>query len=417
MAEPNVTAQTAAEVPKSNNGGKKIFGLFVLLALAGGGYYYWTQLQKVESTDDAQIDGHIISISPRITGHVLEVLVEDEQVVKKGDVLVKLDPKDYEVAVAKAQADLQDAMASLASSRTDVPLTSMTTSSTLTGAKSARQDAAAAVNYAQRFLAVAQARITTAQANVKVAEANSLRTEQDVNRYKALVAKDEISRQQYDQAASTLAAAKATIEAQKAAVIEAQQSVTAAEVAVEQSKAKLAQADANVEAAMTGPEQISITKSRAQAAEAKVAQQRATLEQAQLNLSYITITAPADGVVGKTGVNPGQNVEAGQEMMALVPLDDLWITANFKENQLRHLKPGQKVTITVDANGRDYQGHVERIAGASGARMSLLPPENATGNYVKVVQRIPVRISLDPGQNQDHALRPGMSVTPTVDIR
>jgi len=417
MAEPNVTAQTAAEVPKSNNGGKKIFGLFVLLALAGGGYYYWTQLQKVESTDDAQIDGHIISISPRITGHVLEVLVEDEQVVKKGDVLVKLDPKDYEVAVAKAQADLQDAMASLASSRTDVPLTSMTTSSTLTGAKSARQDAAAAVNYAERFLAVAQARITTAQANVKVAEANSLRTEQDVNRYKALVAKDEISRQQYDQAASTLAAAKATIEAQKAAVIEAQQSVTAAEVAVEQSKAKLAQADANVEAAMTGPEQISITKSRAQAAEAKVAQQRATLEQAQLNLSYITITAPADGVVGKTGVNPGQNVEAGQEMMALVPLDDLWITANFKENQLRHLKPGQKVTITVDANGRDYQGHVERIAGASGARMSLMPPENATGNYVKVVQRIPVRISLDPGQNQDHALRPGMSVTPTVDIR
>jgi membrane fusion protein (multidrug efflux system) len=416
MAEPNVTAQTAAQAPKSN-AGKKIFGLIVLLAIAGGGYYYWTQLQKVESTDDAQIDGHIISVSPRITGHVLEVLVEDEQVVKKGDVLVKLDPKDYEVAVAKAQADLQDAMASLESSRTDVPLTSMTTSSTLTGAKSARQDAAAAVSYAQRNLAVAQARITTAQANVKVAEANALRTEQDVNRYKGLVAKDEISRQQYDQAESTLAAAKATIEAQKAAVIEAQQSVTAAEVAVEQAKAKLAQADSNVEAAMTGPQQISITKSRAEAAAAKVAQQRAALEQAQLNLSYITVTAPADGVIGKTGVNPGQNVEAGQEMMALVPLDDLWITANFKENQLRNLKSGQKVTITVDANGRDYKGHVERIAGASGARMSLLPPENATGNYVKVVQRIPVRISLDPGQNQDHALRPGMSVTPTVDIR
>ena len=371
----------------------------------------------MESTDDAQIDGHIVSISPRITGHVLEVLVEDEQVVKKGDVLVKLDPKDYEVAVAKAQADLEDAVASLESSRTDVPLTSMTTSSTLTGAKSGRQDAAAAVNFALRNLAVAQARITTAQANVKVAEANALRTEQDVNRYKTLVAKDEISRQQYDQAASTLAAAEATIEAQKAAVVEAQQSVTAAEVAVEQAKAKLAQADANVEAAMTGPEQVSITKSRAQAAAAKVAQQRAALEQAQLNLSYSTITAPADGVIGKTGVNPGQNVEAGQEMMALVPLDDLWVTANFKENQLRTLKSGQKVTITVDANGHDYKGRVERIAGASGARMSLLPPENATGNYVKVVQRIPVRISLDPGQNQDHALRPGMSVTPTVDIR
>jgi membrane fusion protein (multidrug efflux system) len=415
MAEPNVTAQTAGAA--KGNGGKKLFGLLLVLALAGGGYYYWSQLQKVESTDDAQIDGHIVSISPRITGHVLQVLVEDEQVVKKGDVLVKLDPKDYEVAVEKARADLQDAAASLDSSRTDVPLTTMTTSSTLTAAQSARRDAAAAVNFAQRQLAVAQSRIATAQANVKVAEANALRSEQDVNRYKTLVAKDEISRQQYDQAATTLDAAKATIEAQKAAVVEAQQSVTAAEVAVEQAQARLAQADANVETAMTGPQQISMTKSRVEVAAAKVAQQRAALEQAELNLSYVTVSAPVDGVVGKVGVNPGQNVEAGQEMLALVPLDGLWITANFKENQLRNLKEGQKVAIAVDANGHDYKGRVERIAGASGARMSLLPPENATGNYVKVVQRIPVRISLDPGQNQDHALRPGMSVTPTVSIR
>jgi len=238
-----------------------------------------------------------------------------------------------------------------------------------------------------------------------------------VNRYKTLVAKDEISRQQYDQAAATLDAAKATIEAQKAGVTEAQQSISAAEVAVEQAQAKLAQADSNVEAAMTGPQQVSMTKSRAQVALAKVAQQRAALEQAELNLSYITITAPSDGVIAKAGVNPGQNVEAGQEMMALIPLEDIWVTANFKENQLRNLKSGQKVKITVDANGRDYTGRVERIAGASGARMSLLPPENATGNFVKVVQRIPVRISLDPGQNRDHALRPGMSVTPVVMLR
>jgi membrane fusion protein (multidrug efflux system) len=168
---------------------------------------------------------------------------------------------------------------------------------------------------------------------------------------------------------------------------------------------------------MTAPQQISMTRSRADSALAKVAQERAQLEQAELNLSYVTITAPADGVVGKTGVNPGQNVEAGQEMMALVPLDALWVTANFKENQLRTLKSGQKVTIKVDANGREYKGRVERVAGASGARMSLLPPENATGNYVKVVQRIPVRISIDPGQNQDHSLRPGMSVTPEVSLK
>ena len=411
MAEPNVTGRT------KSNGGKKIAAAVVVLLLAAGGFYYWTELQKVESTDDAQIDGHIIAISPRVSGHVLEVLIEDEQVVKKDDVLVKLDPKDFEVAVAKAQADLETAMASLATSQTDVPLTAMTTSSTLTGAQSARQDASAAVSYAQRQLAVSQAKLLSAQANVKVAEANSLRNEQDVNRYKDLVAKDEISKQQYDQAESTLAASRATIEAQKAGVTEAQQSVQAAEVAVEQAKAKLAQADASVESAQTGPQQVSITKSRVQEAAAKVMQQKAALEQAELNLSYVTITAPADGVVGKSGVNPGQNVEVGQQMMALIPLNDLWVTANFKENQLRTLKAGQKVTIKVDANGREYKGHVERIAGASGARMSLLPPENATGNYVKVVQRIPVRISIDPGQDPDHALRPGMSVTPVVDIR
>ena len=411
MAEPIVTGKT------KGNAGKKIAAAVVVLLLAAGGFYYWTELQKVESTDDAQIDGHIIAISPRVAGHVLQVLVEDEQVVKKGDLLVRLDPKDFEVAVAKARADLEDATASLETSRTDVPLTTMTTSSTLTGAKSARQDAAAFVAYAQRQLAVAQAKLVSAQANVKVAEANSLRNEQDVNRYKMLVAKDEISKQQYDQAETALAASRATIDAQKAGVMEAQQSVQAAEVAVEQAKAKLAQADANVEAAMTGPEQISMTKSRVQTAQAKVAQQRAALEQAELNLSYVTISAPADGVIGKSSVNPGQNVEAGQEMMALVPLDDLWVTANFKENQLRTLKSGQKVNIKVDANGREYKGRVERVAGASGARMSLLPPENATGNYVKVVQRIPVRISLDPGQNQDHALRPGMSVTPEVAIK
>ncbi len=411
MAEPNVTGKT------QGNAGKKIIAAVVVVLLAAGGYYYWTELQKVESTDDAQIDGHIVAISPRVSGHVLEVLVEDEQVVKKGDVLVRLDPKDFEVAVAKARADLQDASASLETSRTDVPLTTMTTSSTLSGAKSARQDAAAAVAYAQRQLAVAQAKLVSAQANVKVAEANSLRNEQDVNRYKSLVAKDEISRQQYDQAETTLAASRATIDAQKAGVVEAQQSVQAAEVAVQQAQAKLAQADANVEAAMTGPEQISMTRSRVQTAEAKVEQQRAALEQAELNLSYATVTAPADGVIGRSGVNPGQNVEAGQQMMSLIPLDDLWVTANFKENQLRNLKYGQKVTIKVDANGREYKGHVENVAGASGARMSLLPPENATGNYVKVVQRIPVRIALDAGQNQDHDLRPGMSVTPEVAIR
>jgi membrane fusion protein (multidrug efflux system) len=232
-----------------------------------------------------------------------------------------------------------------------------------------------------------------------------------------LVAKDELSKQQYDQAVSAVEAARATVEAQKATVVEAQQNIAAAEVAVLQAKSKVSQADATVESAMTGPQQVAITQSKVKAGQAKVEQRQAELAQAQLNLKYTTIVAPVSGVVGKKSVELGQNVAPGQQMMAIVPLDDIWITANFKETQLRDMRPGQPVKISVDADGRDYSGKVARIAGASGARFSLLPPENATGNYVKVVQRIPVRIELDPGQNQDHLLRPGMSVTPSVRIK
>jgi membrane fusion protein (multidrug efflux system) len=343
--------------------------------------------------------------------------VQDEQFVKAGDVLVKLDPQDFEVAVAKARADLDDALAGLQSSRTDVPLTTATTSSTLSGAQSVRQDATAGVAWAEKQMSVWHARLASAEANVRVAEANANKASQDVERYKMLVAKDEISKQQYDQAVSAVEAARATVEAQKATVVEAQQNIAAAEVAVLQAKSKVSQADATVESAMTGPQQVAITQSKVKAGQAKVEQRQAELAQAQLNLKYTTIVAPVSGVVGKKSVELGQNVAPGQQMMAIVPLDDIWITANFKETQLRDMRPGQPVKISVDADGRDYSGKVARIAGASGARFSLLPPENATGNYVKVVQRIPVRIELDPGQNQDHLLRPGMSVTPSVRIK
>jgi membrane fusion protein (multidrug efflux system) len=396
---------------------KKIIGGVFLLLVAAGGYYVWKEMQKSESTDDAQIDGRIIAISARVGGHVIQMNVEDDQYVKAGDVLVKLDPRDFEVAVAKARADLNNELAGLQSSRTDVPLTTTTTSSTLSGARSVRQDATAGVSYAQKEMSVAQARLASAQANVRVAEANANKASQDVERYKTLVAKDEISKQQYDQAVSGAEAAKATVEAQKSAVVEAQQSIAAAEVAVEQARAKVAQAEATVESAMTGPQQIAITEAKVKGGQAKVAQRQAELDQAQLNLQYTTIVAPVSGIVGKKSVDLGQNVAPGQEIMAIVPLDDIWVTANFKETQLRAMKPGQPVTISVDATGRDYRGKVARIAGASGAKFSLLPPENATGNYVKVVQRIPVRIELDPGQNQEHMLRPGMSVTPAVRIK
>ena len=396
---------------------KYAIAALVLLVFAGGGYYTWTEMQKTESTDDAEIDGSIFSISSRIPGHVTEVAVQDLQLVNKGDVLVRLDTKDHEVSIARARADISEAMAGLESSRTDVPLAGATTASMLNGAKSQRQEALAGITVAQNQLNAAQARVSVLQANVKVAEANATKAAQDVARYQTLVAKDEISKQLYDQAVAASEAAKATVESQRAAVTEAQQQIVTAQSAVEQARTRVASADANVERAMTGPQQVAITQSKVKSGSAKVEQYRAQLEQAQLSLSYAAIVAPISGVVGKKSVNVGQNIGAGQELMAIVPLDGLYVTANFKETQLRRMKPGQPVKITVDAYGRDYTGKVERMAGASGAKFSLLPPENATGNYVKVVQRIPVRISLDPGQDKDHLLRPGMSVIPSVNLQ
>jgi membrane fusion protein (multidrug efflux system) len=395
----------------------RIVFVIILGAAAAAGYLYWKDSQRFETTDDAQVDGQIYTISSRVTGHVLQVAVEDEQAVKAGDVLVKLDPKDFEIALEKAKADLADAMASLNSSRTDVPILSATTSSTLLGARSAKADAEAAMAAAKQQLSAARARLETAEANVRVAIANDTRAAQDVARYKVLVDKDEISKQVYDQAVSAEVAARATVDAQKAQVNEARDNISAAEKSVEQARARVAQADAHIQAAMTGPQQVKAQEARAQSAAAKVEQYKTAVEQAELNLQYTTIYAPVSGVVGKKNVEPGNNVSAGQQLMAIVPLESVWITANFKETQLRRMKPGQPVTIKVDAYDREYKGHILRFAGASGARMSLLPPENATGNFVKVVQRIPVRIGLDPGQNDDHLLRPGMSVAPAVEVQ
>jgi membrane fusion protein (multidrug efflux system) len=389
----------------------------LILIAAVVGYRFWQNLQRFESTDDAQVDGSIYTISSRISGHVAEVLIQDEQIVKAGDVLVKLDPKDYEVAIAKARGDLSDAIATLQSQRTDVPVTLSTTSGALNNAKASRLDASAAVSGAERQEDAARARLATAQANVRVAEANSQKAADDVARYKTLVEKDEISKQQYDQAVAAADASRATLDAQKAMVNEAQQNISAAGKTVEQARARVLEADASIESAMSGPGQVKVTEAKAQSAQAKVEQQRALLDQAELNRQYTTIVAPVNGIVGKKAVEVGNNVSAGQQLMAIVPLDDIWITANFKETQLRYMRVGQPVSITVDAYDRKYTGKVLRIAGASGAKFSLLPPENATGNYVKVVQRIPVRIVLDPGQNDDHLLRPGMSVTPTVEVR
>ena len=401
--------------PKRNRA--RIVVPVVLVILAVGGYFLWSYWNSYESTDDAQVNGHVNAVSARISGQVTSVTVLSEQQVKAGDVLVKIDPRDYEVAVAKAEADLAGAEAELQSANTDVPITTANTASVLKTAHSGRVDAGASLVGAERQLNAASARLQSAQAQVQEAEANYKKAADDVERYKQLVGKEEISRQQYDQAVQTAAAAKATVDSRRASVNEARQNITVAETNIEQARARIGQAEATVQSAMTAPQQVLVSQAKAKSAAAKLLEKRAALDQAKLNLSYTTITAPVSGVVGKKSVEVGQNLAPGQQLMAIVPLDDIWITANFKETQLRRMKPGQKVKISVDAFGRDYWGKVTGIGGATGALFSLLPPENATGNYVKVVQRLPVRIDLDPGQNDDHHLRPGMSVMPKVELQ
>jgi membrane fusion protein (multidrug efflux system) len=420
MAEPEQDKQEKAKqetkiVPrKRRRVGRHLVVIAAVLLLAAGGYYLWKYLNTYETTDDAQIDGHINAISGRIAGNVIDVRAEDEQIVNAGDVLVRLDPRDYEVALAKAQADLGDAEAALESSRIDIPITSTNTASQLKTANSSRADAAAFVLGSQRQLTATRARLESAQAQAREAEANLKKATDDVARYKLLVDKNEIPRQQYDTAVSTAAAAQAALDSRVAAVREAEQNIVVAQSAVEQANQRITQADASIDSAMTAPKQVAVSEARAKSALAQVEQKKALVEQAKLNLTYCTIVAPVAGIVGKKTVELGQNISPGQQLMALVPLDDIWVIANFKETQLSRMQPGQRVRVAVDAYGREYSGKIVAVGGASGSKFSVLPPENATGNYVKVVQRIPVRINLDAGQNGDHRLRPGMSVDPKV---
>jgi membrane fusion protein (multidrug efflux system) len=358
-----------------------------------------------ESTDDAQIDGYIFTVSSRVPGYVTRVVVDNNQYVEAGTVVVQLDQKDYEVAVANAKATLANDQASAAALQTNVPITSASTSSQLSSAHADIRNAEAGLQAAQRSSEAVQAAL-------RQAEANDLKAQDDVNRYKPLAERDEIPRQQYTQAVNTERATAAAVEAARASAAAAEQQVT-------QARSKLSQAQAQLQYAETQPQQISVQRLRARAADAETERAAAALQQAQLNLQYTTILSPVAGIIGQRSVHPGQNIAPGQQLMTIVPLDsqNIWVTANFKETQLTYMRPGQPVRVYVDTYGRTYDGHVLNIAGASGARYSLLPPENATGNYVKVVQRIPVKIVFERGQDPEHLLRPGMSVEPDVRVR
>ncbi len=377
-----------------------ILGAVVVIVVVG--IFVWNYFAMWESTDDAQVDGHINAISARVSGYVTKVNVDDNQAVEAGAVLVEIDPKDYQVAVERAKAEFEAAEASAMAAEHNVPIILANSSSQLESARADVENARAGISAAQGQAAAALAQLTQA-------EANDSKAQSDVERYKQLVAKQEISQQQYEQA---LDAAKATA----AGVVAAKASAAAAEDQVHQAQSRLLQAQASLQAAETAPQQVLVSKAQFSSADASVAQKKSALDQAMLNLQYCTIVAPVAGVVSKN-VEVGNNVQPGQQLLSVVPLEDVWVTANFKETQLKHMRPGQAAEISVDAYGRTYKGHVDSIAGASGARFSLLPPENATGNYVKVVQRVPVKIVLEPGQNNDHLLRPGMSVTPKVKVK
>ena len=374
-------------------------GIVVLVA----GFFLWRYLGSYESTDDAQIDGHLNAISTRVSGHVVKLLVNDNQYVEAGTPLVEIDPRDYEVAVSRARAAYQDALATAESLQVNVPITNVNTGSQVSNAQ-------ADVEGGRAGVAVTRQQLEATRAQLEQAIANDIKAQNDVGRYKQLVDKQEISHQQYDQA---VAAARSSA----AGVAAARASVAGAEQQVAQAQAKVLQAEAGLRAAGTAPQQMASARSRAQAAQAQAQQKKAELDQALLNLQYTRLAAPVNGIVSNRTVEVGQNVQIGQELMKIINLDDIWVTANFKESQLRLMRPGQRATISVDAYGKKYNGHVESIAGASGALFSLLPPENATGNYVKVVQRVPVKIIFDPGETKEHILRPGMSVEPKVWVR
>lgn len=379
--------------------------IVVVAILAVAALAFWWHSTFYEDTDDAQISGHLIQISARIQGHVSKVYVEENEQVKAGQVIAELDPRDFQVAVEQAKATLASAQAAAAAAEVAVPLTTINTGSNLSSAGADYSGSHAAVLQAQGQLQAAQARVLQAQAN-------NTKAQSDLQRYKPLVEKDVISKQQYDAAVAAAAAAEA-------AVADAQANAQAAADGVRVAREHEAAAEAALRYARTGPQQVAAQNAHAKQAAAMVEQAQAQLDQAELNLSYTKIVAPEDGIITRKSVEVDQNVSVGQNLLTLVSLHDIWVTANFKETQLRSMRAGQAVEVSVDATGKTYSAKVTQIGGATGSILSLFPPENATGNYVKVVQRVPVRIDFTDLQHEDpnHLLRPGLSVEPKVRVK
>jgi len=399
--------QTASKVRT-----RLIIGGAVLLAVFLGLYLYF---HDRETTDDAQVDGHITPIAAKVYGRVAKVLVNDNQQVKAGQVIVQLERGDYQAALDQAKANLALAESEARSAGVDVPRTTETSASDTSSAQAQLAGSQADLIRAQATYEQSKtADLAYAQANVDKSRANAQLAQADLARYLPLMEKGEISKQQYDAAKANADATGSALNADQQKLAQANRNIEISLAQLDAAKARVSQAEAGVASARADVRRVAMRSADAQAKLAKVDQARAQLEAAQLNLSYCDIVAPVEGVVTHKQVEDGQVVQQGQGLMVIVPLEDVWVTANFKETQLRKMHPGQKAYVEVDTYGKTFTGHVDSIAGATGAVVSLLPPENATGNFVKIVQRIPVKIVLDPIPANVAILRPGMNVDATV---
>jgi membrane fusion protein (multidrug efflux system) len=390
----------------------------IIVVLSVAGFFTWRAFAPREGTDDAQVAGHVSPVATRVGGTVVTIAVSDNQSVKAGDVLVELDPRDYQLAVARAEADLAAAEAAMHAAHSDVPITSSAAWSGMQVAATATDNADAGLRAAEREVEASRAKVASASARLLEAQARATRAAQDLTRLAPLAAKDEIPRQQLDAATAEKEAATAAVASAEAGVHEARANLDMAEARRVQAAGNVTQARSHAQAAATAPQQVALIKAKASGAEAEVLQAKTALAQAKLNLERTIVRAPADGVVSRRSVELGQVIQPGQPLMSITSLHDVWITANFKETQLGSMSAGQRAEIEVDAyGGRRYGGTVQSIAAATGAMFSLLPPDNSTGNFVKVVQRVPVKIVLDQSQDASAVLRPGMSVNATVFLR
>ncbi len=417
----SVTEPAISEAPQSGMKISTIVKWVVILAVLATAAYEGTQYLSYagarETTDDAQIDGHIYPVSSMVDGRVVDVLVDNNQYVKAGTVLAHIDSRFYEAAVEKAKGDLAEAIAMEKERRVGIPIASIDTTTQVSGAEAGVTEQNARIATAQAEISAANQKLITAQARVREAQANAAKADADLARMKPLVAKEEISKLQFDALVAAAATAAASVDSATGLVKEAQEGVKVAQARLEQERAHMTEVRTRLDATKSGPQVVAARLAMAESSAALVQVKQAVLKQAEIDLDYATVKAPISGLVSQRSMEPGQSVSHGQPLVAIIPLEDVWVTANFKESQLLKMRAGQTVEVEVDAFGKTFKGHVDSIAAATGARFSLLPPENATGNFVKVVQRIPVKIVFEKDQDPEHSLRPGMSVTPSVLIK